>query len=107
MKKVKVKFLDSIAVLADPKPTHELDKKYADKIEKMNRGREKPFSKYFVDNLIADMKKHDRYGEKQQGFLRDMAFKPGDEALIEETLAQDWEDAGVCVIQIESKKTAA
>ena len=106
MRKVKVKILDSIAGLADPKPQSVLDEKYRAKIEQMNKGREKPFSKFFTDQVIGQMKQHDRYGEKPIGFVRDWSFKPGDEPMIEESLAKAWEDSGICTILRDEKKAA-
>lgn len=106
--KVKVKILEPIAGLADPKPMADLDRKYEKKIAEMNRGREKELSKYFTDNLLAEWRKRDRYAEKPLGFPRDYAFKVGDEPMIDETLAKHWEDAGICMIVTEpsSKKAA-
>lgn len=107
MKKVKVKILDPIAGLADPKPTHVLDEKYKAKIAQMNKGRRVAYSKEFTDELIADMKAHDRYGEKILGFPRDFAFKTGDEVMINAELAEKWEEAGICTIIRDDKKLAA
>jgi hypothetical protein len=106
VKKVKVKMLESIAGLADPRPRNELDEKYRKKIEQMNRGRQKPFSDEFTNNMLKDMKERDRYGEKPLGFPRDWSFKPGDEPMIEQSLAEKWEDGGVCLIVREEKKAA-
>lgn len=107
MKKLKVRILDSIAGLADPKPKADLDAKYAAKRENMNRSREKPFSEHFLNSVIEDMKKRDRYGEKPLGFPRDWSFKPGDEPLINEELARKWEDAGICVVIEDVRPKAA
>jgi hypothetical protein len=105
--KVKVRILDSIAGLADPRPKDELDAKYATKIEKMNAGREKPFSKHFTDTMIGQMKSRDRYGEKPIGFPRDWSFKPGDEPMIDADLAVKWEDSGICMVITEKASKAA
>jgi hypothetical protein len=107
MKKVKVKILDSIAGLADPKPTAELDKKYSDKITQMNRQRKNPFSAAFIEELVTDWKKSDRYGEQPLGFRRDWSFKPDQEAMISAELAEKWEEAGLCMILRDETKKAA
>lgn len=107
MKKVKVKILEPIAGLADPKPTSVLDEKYKAKIAAMNKGRRVAYSKEFTEELIAQMKASDRYGEKALGFPRDFAFKTGDEVIINAELAQKWEDCGICVILTEETKKAA
>ena|SRR5579872_4721771 len=107
MKKVKVKILEPIAGLADPKPTSVLDEKYKSKIAAMNKGRRVAYSKEFTDELIAQMKSHDRYGEKQLGFPRDFAFKAGDEVMINAELAQKWEEGGICMIVAADEKKAA
>lgn len=106
MKKVKVKMLDSVAGLADPRSTEELDRKYKAKIAQMNQGREKPFSETFTRNFIDEMKRRDRYGEKPLGFPRDWAFKAGDEPYIDAALAENWEAAGMCVVIRDEKKAA-
>lgn len=98
MRKVKVKILDSIAGLKDPRSPSELDEKYRQQIQRMNKGRQKPFSEGFVEELVSDFKKHDRYGEKPLGFARDWSFKPGDEVMINADLAEKWQDAGICTI---------
>lgn len=104
--KERVKILESIAGLADPKPPAELDEKYRKQIELMNQGREKPLSDHAVKTAIADMKKHDRYGERAIGFPRDWSFKPGDEIAIDADLAAKWEAAGICAILKPEKKAA-
>jgi len=100
--KKKVRFLDSIAGMGDPRPTAELDAKYEahrDKLrrEALARGGREP-SAYILDQIITDMKKQDRYGEKPIGFSRDWSFKPGDERVISSDLAEKWEDSGICII---------
>lgn len=96
--KTKVKFLDSIAGLGDPKSPAELDAQYRVKIALLGQGREKPFSQAFCEEVIATYKKRDRYGEKPIGFARDFSFKIGDEAMIPSELAEKWQDAGICLI---------
>ena len=106
--KKRVKITDSIAVLADPKPTAELDAKYAKHREKL-LAREKPPSKATIDNEIAVLKKRDRYGEPVYGFKMDRGFKPDQEAVIDAALAEKWEASGACVIigdAISEKKAA-
>jgi hypothetical protein len=106
MEKLKVKFNESIAGLADPKPTAELDKKYQDKIASMGKGRPRPFSEAFTKQLIDQMKAHDRYGEKPLGFHGDFTFKIGDEAMIDAELARKWEANGTCSILETGRKAA-
>lgn len=101
--KKRVKFLDSIAVLADPKSKNDLDAKYARITEEL-KGRQKPPTPAAIKNHIEEMKKADRYGETLYGFQRDMGFKPDQEALINADLAEKWEDAGICQILTEAKK---
>jgi hypothetical protein len=95
--KKRVKMLESIAGLADPKLKADLEAKYQ-RIREANRQREKPFSDRTVENQIAELKKRDRYGEPPLGFPRDWSFKPGDEVLINAELAEKWEDLGLCVV---------
>jgi hypothetical protein len=106
-KKVKVKFLDSIACLADPKPRAVLDAKY-DAIINELKNREKPPSSATIKNQIDEKKRADRYGEPMLGFTRDMAWKSGEEAFINAELAEKWQDCGTCLIIEEpaSKKAA-
>lgn len=96
--KIRVKMLDSIAGLADPKSNQDLDRKHEAAMQQMNKGREKAFSREFTERQIADMRKRDRYGEKPLGFPRDWSFKTNDEPMINEELARKWEEAGLCLI---------
>lgn len=107
MKKVKVKILEPIAGLGDPKPVTELDRKYERKIAEMNKGRREQLSRTFTEELIASWKLQDRYGEKPLGFPRDFGYKVGDEPMISEDLAQKWEDSGICTILAEPTRKAA
>lgn len=95
--RVKVKFAEPIAVLADPKPKDVLDQKYKT-FEDNLKSREKPPSAGTIRALIEEKKLADRYSEKPLGFARDMAWKIGDEAMINEELARKWQDAGICNI---------
>lgn len=109
MRKIKVKIIEPIAGLADPRPSAELDEKYRRHIESINKGRQVPFSAGYIADLIGRFKARDRYGEKCLGFPRDWAFKVGDEPMIDESLAKHWEAAGICLIleeQSSSKKAA-
>jgi hypothetical protein len=105
--KKRVKIADSIAVLADPKPTAELDAKYAKHRDAL-LARDKPPSKATIDQEIKNLKLRDRYGEPAYGFKTDRGFKPDQEILIDATLAEKWEAVGMCVILgDELKKVAA
>lgn len=106
MRKIKVKILQSIAGMGDPRPKEELDVKYARAIQQMNRGRRNKLSDEYITELLTGWKQTDRYGEKPLGFATDFAFKPGDEPMIQEDLARKWEDSGVCVIVRDEKKAA-
>jgi hypothetical protein len=105
MKKIAVEILDSIAGVADPKPRTELDAKYQAKRQSL-RSKEHPVSDATIDSIIDDMKKRDRYGERPLGFKRDWSFKPGDKVSIDEGLAANWEDAGICRIVPSETRTA-
>lgn len=105
MKKKRVKILESIAGLADPKPRAELDAKYS-KFKAGLEAREKPPSKATIDFHVAEMKKRDRYGEPELGFKRDWAFRPDAEVTINADLADKWEESGICTILDDQKKAA-
>lgn len=98
MKKIKVRIIEPIAGLADPRSTSELDEKYRRHVEAINKGRQVPFSRGYVDDLIGRFKAHDRYGEKPIGFPRDWVFKAGDEVYINPELAEKWQESGICLI---------
>lgn len=109
MNKKRVKMLDSIAGLGDPKPVAVLDEKYANMrtaMKKPGHGREKGISDYTIETVIAETKKRDRYGEQPIGFARDWALKPDAELMINADLADKWEAAGICVILTETKRAA-
>lgn len=108
--KKKVKFLDAMAGLADPKPKAALDAKYAQIREKMEtppEGSDKGASKHTIDAAITEAKKRDRYGDPAWGFARDFSFKVGDEAVIDAKLAEHWEAAGYCTVIEDATKKAA
>lgn len=97
MSKVRVRIIDSIAGLADPKPKSVLDEKYK-KFADGLRGKEKPPSEGTIRMLIDEKKKADRYGDPPMGFAKDWAFKPNDEPMVDEDLARKWEESGICVV---------
>lgn len=105
MKKRRVKILESISGLADPRSREDLDAKYKKLRESMEM-QEKPPAPQAIEAVIAETKKRDRYGEVPIGFSKDWAFQPGDEAVIEVGLADKWEAAGLCVAIAEEKKAA-
>lgn len=107
--KKKVKFLTSIAALADPdRPA--LDQKYEQMVARekksaLEAGKEcKPGP---VNQRIAEHKKSDRYNDVSRGFKRDVQFKTGDEAMIPAEVAVLWEEGGICTILEEPSKKAA
>ena len=103
--KVRVKILDSIAGLADP-DTEKLNEKY-EKIVSGLKGRDKPPTDKQIENHINEFKKSDRYHEKPLGFKKDWAFKPGDEAFVEESLAKRWAESEICTILRDEKAKVA
>ncbi len=106
MRKVKVRILQSIAGMGDPKPKEELELKYEKKIAELNKGRRKPFDDVTVRLLKEEWRLSDRAGEKPLGFSGDFSFKPGDEPMLLEDLAKKWEESGTCVIIRETKQAA-
>jgi len=105
--KSKVKMLDSIAGLADPKPTETLDEKYATMLRTMRARTPKPVPEAVIKETIAQTKLRDRYGEPMLGFPRDFSFRANEEVLIDAALAKKWEAAGMCIILDEAKTKAA
>jgi hypothetical protein len=98
--KKRVKFLTSIAGLADP-DQQALDRKYErfterKKLDAEKAGRE--FKPGPVKSAIVEFKKVDRYHDVSRGFERDFHFKTGDEGLIPADVAAKWEKAGICLI---------
>lgn len=89
----RVKFLDSIAGLADPNK-QQLDQRYAKLKVSLEAQKRSP---RFIDDTIAEQKSKDRYAEAPIGFTKDWAFKTGDEALVPADLAEKWEQSGICV----------
>lgn len=104
--KVRVKMIDSIAGLADPKPRATLDEKYKKMQADMRGRRPKPVPEIVIEQTLEETKKRDRYGEAEIGFPRDWSFKPDQEVLINADLARKWEEVGLCVILQDSKKAA-
>lgn len=109
---VKVKFLQAIAGLADPNKA-KLDRKY-EEIRKHGEARKRSaeargvkFSMAPVLREIEDRKIADRYDDVCRGFPSDFSFKTGDEAMIPATVAEHWQEAGICTILTEERKKAA
>jgi hypothetical protein len=106
--KKRVKFMTSIAGLADPdKPT--LDRRY-ERIMQQARDAARKASREFKEGpvklLIAEHKKADRYDDVQRGFKRDFSYKTGDEAVVPAEVAIKWEEDGICTILADDKKAA-
>jgi hypothetical protein len=106
-RKVRVKILDSIAGLADPRPRAALDEKYRKMQADMKSRRPKPVPDVVIEETIETTKKRDRYGEPELGFPRDWSFKPDQETMIGAEIAKKWEDAGICLILAEDGKSKA
>jgi len=106
-RRVKVKILDSIAGLADPRPKSMLDEKYAKIRHDLSTRRPKPAPAPIIEDTIATTKLRDRYGEPELGFARDWSFKPDQEVMIPESLAKKWEEAGICTPADDGKSKAA
>jgi hypothetical protein len=106
--KKKVKFLQSIAGLADP-DIPKLDLKYQRLRELMSGQRTMGGRRIPEDAIakqIAEEKRRDRYDAQPIGFKQDWSFRPDQEATIEADLAQKWEEAGYCAI-VQEKPTKA
>ena len=96
----KVKFLTSIAGLADP-DCAQLDKKYEQFKVRARQASEKKgreFKPGPVKLAIDELKQLDRYNDICRGFKQDFNFKTGDEGLIPADVAKKWEQAGICVV---------
>jgi hypothetical protein len=104
----KVKFLTSIAGLADPDRA-KLDKKYeafTQRAREASKKKGKEFKPLPVEMAIAELKQLDRYDDLCRGFKADFAFKTGDESLIPADVAAKWEAGGICVILADEKRVA-
>lgn len=107
--KKRVKFLESIAGLADP-DTKALDRKYEEvtsraKAKAAEQNRE--LKAITITSQINAYKAADRYNDVKRGFQKDFSFRPGQEASIPESVALVWEEAGICNILDEPKSKAA
>lgn len=103
--KKRVKILDSIAGLGDPRPKAELDAKY-ERLRQQMKMQDKPPAASAIEASITEFKTRDRYGDPAIGFSKDWAFKAGDEILIEAELAEKWAAGGICVEIVAEKKAA-
>lgn len=108
---VKVRFNEAIAGLADPNRAaldrdYEKIRKQAEERKREAESRGEKFSMAPVLKQIEERKKADRYDDVCRGFPRDFAFKAGDEAMIPATVAEHWQEAGICTILDERKKAA-
>ena len=108
----KVKFLQSIAGLGDMQP-EQAARKYA-RIERDLRSVMKKDSAgnsiqvNTEENIRAtiDREKAKDALEPHRGFKQDYSFKAGDEVMIESTVADKWEAAGICTVIIEKSSGA-
>jgi hypothetical protein len=100
MKKTRVKILQSVAGLGDPKSVEELDAEYAKVRAQLSAKTRKPapLSDAKIDEIITRQKQLDRYGKAGMGFQRDFSFRPDQEALIDAELAAKWQESGICII---------
>lgn len=107
MKKVKVKILQSVAGTGDPSP-EELHRKYvtmaknltqislnAQKMGKRGKSDEE------INDLVEAEKRSDARIPRVSGFTHQFSFKPGETALIDSTLAEKWQESGICLIEDE------
>jgi hypothetical protein len=102
MPKRQVKMLESISGMGDAQPK-ELALKY-EKIEremrskiKLDNGRKiRIFTDEQIARSVAEEKQKDGQ-EPRRGFTRDYAFKAGDTPFVENSVADNWEAAGLCV----------
>ena len=107
--KKRVRILTSIAGLADP-DTAALDKKYqkiADRMAARAAEANATLKPETIKAVIADHKKADRYNDVKRGFKADFSFPPGAEVSLPASVADAWEEAGLCTILDEPAKKAA
>jgi len=102
IKRVRVKFLDSLAGLRDPTPAL-LAAKYARIAESMaaeTQGGKSKLPLYSEAQIRAAVDSERRKDEAviRTGFVKDWAFKPGEEASVNAEIAREWEAGGVCVV---------
>ena len=87
-----VRFIDSIAGLADPN-TVKLDQKYQLMRQKLTDQGTWP---EMIESAIAQQKKQDRYDDVCRGFPKDFSYRPGQEARIPADIARAWAEDGIC-----------
>lgn len=92
--KLIVRFIDSIAGLADPN-TVKLDQRYLFMRQKLAEQGSWPET---IESVIAQEKVKDRYNDVARGFTKDFAYRPGQEASIPADIARAWEEDGICEI---------
>ncbi|HLK64730.1 MAG TPA: hypothetical protein VKU19_14895 [Bryobacteraceae bacterium] len=111
IKRVRVKFLDSIAGLRDPRP-EELEARYKRLGADMARQRRPDglgasYSASAIAQAIEEERRRDA-AAVPLGFTKDWCFKMGEEGLVNQVIAEEWEAAGICIIIREpGKKDAA
>jgi hypothetical protein len=95
VEKLKVRFLQSIAGLADPAPREVLDARYAQRRRTLESD-ERRRSPEYIDKVIEALKRGDRYGDVRRGFTMPFAYKQGDIASIPAEIARNWVASEIC-----------
>jgi len=99
MKKVRVKFVESIAGCRDPLPK-ELEAKYTRLASSLAAERDGKIPRHTQGQIAAAVDAARRQDEAviRTGFSKDWAFKPGDEAMVSEEIAKVWEEQGILTL---------
>lgn len=101
-KRIRVEFLDSVAIMRDPEPKEKLDLKY-EKLRADLLNKDRPPTMTAIKAQIDELKIRDRYAEPRYGFNRDTGWKEGQYSFIPAILAKPWEEAGVVRIVPENE----
>jgi hypothetical protein len=107
IRRVRVKFTDSIAGLRDPTPAV-LSAKYSKLAADMKaerNGKNPMWSEMQIQDAAEKTRQADA-AVLRTGFAKDWSFKPGDEAMVNQAVAEEWEAAGVCTVLGGEKKAA-
>lgn len=108
LKRVRVKFLDSIAGLRDPSQ-QALEAKYTSMAEGLaaeKQGKVQRHTPAAIKTLV-DVERRKDEAVIRVGFTKDWAFKTGDETSVNEEIARHWEEQGLAVVLSEPVKKAA
>jgi len=108
IKRVRVKFLDSMAGLRDPTPAI-LAAKYA-KLEEALRAEKNGKLPLYKDHEVrarVDAAKAADDAVIPAGFAKDWSFKPGEEASVNAAIAEHWEAAGQVTVLLAARDSRA